>query len=135
MLTDPRFDDQSARANNQVAIQQIIGAATPQLTTAEWLAFFDAADIPAMGVNDLEALLDDPHLKATGFFTEREHPTEGTIRTMASPFEFFGTPTSFERHAPHLGADGPAVLLEAGFSKAEVDALHAAGAMKGGRQQ
>ena len=33
--------------------------------------------VPAMPVRTLEELLDDPHLKATGFFTEREHPTEG----------------------------------------------------------
>jgi len=129
LLTDPRFINQNARSNNQVAIQGIIAEATPARTTAEWLDFFDSADIPAMGVNDLEALVHDPHLKATGFFTEREHPTEGRIRTMASPFEYSLTPTDFVRHAPHLGENGPEVLAQAGFSAGEIERLEAAGAL------
>lgn len=134
LLTDPRFITPASRANNSVAIQKIIVDETPKLTTAEWIAFFDAADIPAMVVNDLEDLADDPHLKATGFFTEREHPTEGRIRTTASPFDFSRTPTEFRRHAPHLGEDGPAVLSEAGFTAAEIEALEVVGAMKVSRR-
>jgi formyl-CoA transferase len=129
LLTDPRFVDQSARSNNQVAIQGIIAEATPAKTTAEWLTFFDKADIPAMGVLDLEDLPNDPHLKATGFFTEREHPTEGRIRTVASPFEYSATPAEFRLHAPHLGENGPEVLSEAGFTKAEIALLRETGAM------
>ncbi len=129
LLTDPRFVNQNARSNNQVAIQGIIAEATPAKTTAEWLAFFDKADIPAMGVLDLEDLPNDPHFKATGFFTEREHPTEGRIRTVASPFEYSATPADFRLHAPHLGENGPEVLGEAGFSKAEIAALRETGAM------
>lgn len=130
LLTDPRFATQEARANSQTAIQKILAESMPTATTAEWLEFFDENDIPAMGVNDLEALEHDPHLKATGFFTEREHPTEGRIRTVASPFEFTASPTTYRLHAPQLGADGPEVLEESGFSKAEIAALTDAGVMK-----
>jgi len=131
LLTDPRFDSQATRANNQVGMQAIIAEAAPSMTTAEWLDFFDEADIPAMGVNDLPDLFEDPHLKATGFFTTREHPSEGMIRTTASPFEFSRTPTSYQRHAPQLGADGAGVLAEAGFTEGEIAALSASGALKG----
>ncbi|MGE0698954.1 MAG: CaiB/BaiF CoA transferase family protein [Hyphomicrobiaceae bacterium] len=130
LLTDPRFATQQARSNNQVAIQAIMADAMPTRTTAQWLAFFEAADIPAMGVNDLEDLLDDPHLRDTGFFTTREHPTEGPVRTMASPFSFTATPTEYSRHAPLLGADGREVLAEAGLGAAEIDALAASGALR-----
>jgi crotonobetainyl-CoA:carnitine CoA-transferase CaiB-like acyl-CoA transferase len=133
LLTDPRFATQAARANNQVGMQAIIAAAAPSMTTAEWLAFFDEADIPAMGVNDLPDLFEDPHLKATGFFTTREHPTEGMVRTTASPFDFSGTPTSYRRHAPLLGADGAAVLEEAGFTAEEISSLTASGALQSQR--
>lgn len=130
MLGDPRFATPKARANHQPQIQAIMAEALAKRTTAEWLAFFDEADIPAMPVTDLEALFDDPHLTATGFFTTREHPTEGTIRTTASPFEFSSTPTDYRRHAPLLGADGREVLAEAGLSGDEIAALEAAGVVK-----
>jgi len=98
-------------------------------TTEEWLEAFDKADIPAMPVRTLEELLDDPHLKATGFFTEREHPTEGPITTFASPLDFEKTKVEFRRHAPRIGEDGVEVLREAGVSEADIDKLRAAKAL------
>lgn len=130
IMQDPRFASAKARLNNQPAIQAIMAEVMPTRTTAEWLAFFDRADIPAMPVNDLEQLFDDPHLSATGFFTTREHPTEGTIRTTASPFDFSASPTEYRRHAPRLGADGREVLAEAGLAGEEIDALVTSGALR-----
>lgn len=130
LMLDPRFATPKARSDNGPAIQAIIAEAMPARTTAQWITFFETADIPSMVVNDLEQLFDDPHLKATGFFTTREHPTEGPIRTMASPFEFSATPTSYDRHAPLLGADGREVLAEAGLSTDEIAALEAGGALR-----
>ena len=130
LMSDPRFATAKARSDNQPAIQAIIAEVMLTRTTADWLAFFETADIPSMVVNDLEQLFDDPHLKATGYFATRAHPTEGTIRTMASPFTFSRTPTSYYRHAPLLGADGREVLAEAGLSEDEIAALEATGALK-----
>jgi len=76
-----------------------------------------------MPVHSLEDLLDDPHLRATGFFTEREHPTEGAIITYASPLDFEKTKTEFRRHAPRIGEDGVEVLREAGIADVEIDEL------------
>jgi formyl-CoA transferase len=130
LMSDPRFATAKSRSDNSPAIQAIIAEVMTTRTTAEWLAFFERADIPSMVVNDLEQLADDPHLKATGFFTTREHPTEGSIRTMASPFDFSVTPTTYRTHAPLLGADGREILAEAGFSGDEIAALEATGGMK-----
>jgi formyl-CoA transferase len=130
LLADPKFTTQAARANNQVGIMQLLAEVLPRHTTAEWLAFFDAADIPAMPVNDLEDLADDPHLEATGFFTERQHPSEGPIVTTASPFDFSATPTEYRRHAPLLGADGREVLGEAGLNSSEIADLERDGALR-----
>lgn len=135
LITDARFATQAARSNNQVTMQAIIAEHAPSMTTAEWLAFFEAADIPSAPVNDLADLFEEPHLKATGFFATREHPTEGPIRTTASPLDFSATPTSYRRHAPGLGADGREVLAEAGFSADEVGALERTGALVVGNRR
>jgi formyl-CoA transferase len=113
-------------------VQRVIADLVETRTTDEWLDFFEKADIPHMRVNDLDDLFDDPHLAATGFFTEREHPQEGTIRTTASPFAFEKTPAEYRHHAPALGADGRSVLGEAGFTDAEIADLQACGALRGG---
>ena len=49
-----------------------------------------------------EELLDDEHLKQTGFFQPCEHPSEGEIRQMSIPVRFSRTPGSIRRHAPRL---------------------------------
>lgn len=130
LATDPRFATQAGRANNQPAVQLIIADLMQARTTAEWLAFFEEADIPAMRVNDIDDLFEDPHLKATGFFATREHPAEGPIRTTASPFAFEKTPASYRRHAPVLGADGAEVLREFGLSEGDIEALVQSGALR-----
>jgi formyl-CoA transferase len=130
LTTDPRFATLNARSNNQPAVQQIIAELIATRTTEEWLEFFERMDIPHMRVNDIDDLFEDPHLKATGFFTEREHPQEGTIRTTASPFAFEKTPADYRHHAPALGSDGPAILHAAGYSDRDIDALKISGALR-----
>jgi crotonobetainyl-CoA:carnitine CoA-transferase CaiB-like acyl-CoA transferase len=73
-------------------------------TTEEWLALGEKNNIPIMRANTLEGVLDDPHLKAVGFFQLREHPTEGTWRAMKPPVKFSKTPASIRRDPPKPGA-------------------------------
>ena len=125
LAKDKRFADRTERPKHFSELYQVLDSLLKHRTTEEWLEAFDKADIPAMPVRTLEELLDDPHLKATGFFTEREHPTEGPITTFASPLDFEKTKVEFRRHAPRIGEDGVEVLREAGLSDAEIEKLKA----------
>jgi crotonobetainyl-CoA:carnitine CoA-transferase CaiB-like acyl-CoA transferase len=126
---DKRFCDKLERAKHFSELYQVLDQVLKHRTTEEWLELFDKADIPAMPVRTLEEVLEDPHLEATGFFTQREHPTEGPILTFASPLDFEKTPTSFRRHAPPLGWDGEEVLREAGLSSERISKLAEQGAL------
>lgn len=70
---------------------------------------------------------DDPHLKATGFFVDYDHPTEGTIRTTASPTLFSATPATLHRAPPLLGEHSESVLREIGYDESRIAHLTAAG--------
>jgi crotonobetainyl-CoA:carnitine CoA-transferase CaiB-like acyl-CoA transferase len=125
LAEEKRFIDKFERPKHFSELYQILDSLLKDRTTAEWLETFDKADIPAMPVNSMEQLFDDPHLKATGFFTDREHPTEGPIKTFASPLDFEKTKVEYRRHAPQLGGDGVELLREAGVSEAEIEKLRA----------
>jgi crotonobetainyl-CoA:carnitine CoA-transferase CaiB-like acyl-CoA transferase len=125
LAKEKRFVDRMERAKHFSELYQVLADLLKHRPTQEWLDMFDEADIPAMPVRTLEELKDDPHLKATGFFTEREHPTEGPITTFASPLDFEKTKVEFRRHAPPLGSDGVEVLREAGLSDAAIEKLKA----------
>ena len=85
---------------------------TPIQTSAQWLTICDELDIPATRFYDIDELPEHPHLKATGFFEEVEHPTEGPIRQMRTPTRFSMTPASIRMQAPTLGQHTAQVLRE-----------------------
>jgi crotonobetainyl-CoA:carnitine CoA-transferase CaiB-like acyl-CoA transferase len=74
-------------------------------TVEEWLKLGEEHRIPIMRANTLDGVLDDPHLKAVGFFVEREHPSEGTWRAMKPPVKFSKTPATIRLDPPRPGQD------------------------------
>ena len=71
LAKEPKFTDKRLRAAHFDELYQVLDEILRFRTTKEWLKLFDEADIPAIPVNTLEDLLEDEHLNATGFFTER----------------------------------------------------------------
>lgn len=130
VATDPRFANHGARIAHIDEILEMVSGIMAQRDTAEWLEFFTRADIPAMPVNELSDLFDDPHLRATGFFEAEEHPTEGRLNRPAIGPRWSASPTGERRHAPRLGADGPEVLRAAGYTDEEIAQLVALGATR-----
>jgi crotonobetainyl-CoA:carnitine CoA-transferase CaiB-like acyl-CoA transferase len=97
-------------------------------TTAEALALFEKCDIPCAPMHDLDSLIDDPHLKAVGFFQTLPHPTEGVVRYTGIPSRWNGHKLKIRRHAPHVGEQSRAILKEAGVSTRDIEALLRSGA-------
>ncbi|MNQ84518.1 Bile acid-CoA hydrolase [compost metagenome] len=81
-----------------------------------------------MPMHTLESLMDDPHLKAVGFFETVEHPSEGRLRAMAIATRWSDSPPAVVRQAPRLGEHSAEVLAEAGYSATQIEALAAQGA-------
>jgi crotonobetainyl-CoA:carnitine CoA-transferase CaiB-like acyl-CoA transferase len=79
-------------------------------------------------MNDLDALIDDPHLAAVGFFQTLAHPTEGNIRYTGIPSRWNGAALQITRHAPRLGEHSVAILKEAGIAADEIATLVHSGA-------
>lgn len=127
---DPRYVSFAARMEHIDEVYAELGELMKTRTTADWLALFDRADVPAMPMHSFSSALEDPHLRETGFFEEIDHPTEGRIRQMAVPTRFSRTPARPEKPAPSLGADGEKVLSRMGFSETDIAALVDAGAVK-----
>ncbi len=126
---DPRFADQATRAEHFDAAYGMLAGFLAERTTAQWLALLREHDLPAAPVNDIESLLADPHLRATGFLSKVAHPTEGTIVELQPPPSFSATPANIFRHAPRAGEQSIEVLREADFTDDEIRRLQDAGAL------
>jgi len=125
---DSRFATFAGRSANIDHVYAELSRIIAQRTTAEWLRLLDEADVPALPIHDLVSILDDPHLKATGFFEMVDHPSEGRIRSMKPAAIWSRTPATPSQPTPRLGEHSTEILREAGFSSSEVAELMARGA-------
>ncbi len=131
LSNDPRFADAPSRSKNVDQFYGLVGELVATKTTADWVELLGEADVPAIPVNTLEDVLDDEHLRATGFISEYDHPSEGRLRSLGVPLHFEKTPGSARRrHPPRLGEDTRAVLAENGFTTDEIETLLADGAAR-----
>jgi formyl-CoA transferase len=126
LQTDPRFATFAERARHIDFVYGELASMFLDHSTAEWMALLEQADVPFMPMHDLQSVLTDPHLAATGFFAQVEHPSEGTVRSMQMPMRWSDTPAAPERLAPRQGEHSVEVLRQAGLDAAEIDALIAA---------
>jgi crotonobetainyl-CoA:carnitine CoA-transferase CaiB-like acyl-CoA transferase len=118
------------RSRNSDRLYQLIADAGPSKTTAEWLTLMRELDIPSGPVNGLADLFSEPHLSAVHLFEEYQHPSEGALMRVRSPFRVTGLDRKPDRPAPDLGGSAEAILVEAGYSALEVKKLRAKGIIK-----
>jgi crotonobetainyl-CoA:carnitine CoA-transferase CaiB-like acyl-CoA transferase len=123
MVTDPRLKDMTTRIAHSEELGQLVASEIIKRPTAEWQALLKDADIPVFPVHTFESLVADPHLADVGFFREEQHPAVGSIREMAVPSEWHGTPPEGYRPPPRLGEHSAEVLAEAGYSGQEIASL------------
>jgi crotonobetainyl-CoA:carnitine CoA-transferase CaiB-like acyl-CoA transferase len=102
LSNDKRFAGINARTENIGALYAILGEILVTRSTAEWLEILNGLEIPCAPVTSLEALVDDPHLAATGFFTRIEQSDGAAIRLPGVPILFDGVRLPVRR-PPRLG--------------------------------
>lgn len=92
--------DSASRSENIGELYAIVSAVMPERTTADWLNILHELDIPCTPVNSLRDLLSDSHLTDVELFQDVEHPTEGALKAIRSPFWVDGAAEHPDTPAP-----------------------------------
>jgi crotonobetainyl-CoA:carnitine CoA-transferase CaiB-like acyl-CoA transferase len=121
LLGDPRYSTASLRITNAPFLYHAIGSMMGERTTAEWLEFFKAQDVPAASVATLDSLV---HA-----LPEADHPAAGRFRQIPPAVRFDRSPQSIRRAAPLIGQHTEEVLGEAGYDARGIASLRHAGAL------
>lgn len=121
--TDPRLATMTTRTAHSEELNAFVRDQLVLRSTAQWQEALAEADIPVFPMNTFEGLLDDPHLRDIGFFSEVDHPHVGKIREMAVPSEWHGTPPSDYRAPPLLGEQSAEILREVGYTESQIEQM------------
>lgn len=89
---------------------------------AHWAALFEGVDCGVTPVLTFEEAMAHPQLQARGML-----PTADGLPQFAPPFKMSGVDFAVRNPPPKVGADGTAILHEAGYTDGEIEALRAAG--------
>ncbi len=119
LLARPSLADKALRRANMSEMYVLMAGILPSRSTAQWLVLFKDIAVPAMAVNSMGDLIDDPHLRAVGLFRQRQHPTEGAYLEVRQPVRFGGCTLPELRHAPGLGQHSDELLRELGLLPAQ----------------
>jgi crotonobetainyl-CoA:carnitine CoA-transferase CaiB-like acyl-CoA transferase len=128
LLQDARFADLASRTRHIDHVYAFLGDTLAGRGSAEWLALFDAIDVPATPLNSVDSLLDDPHIRAVGLVPSVEHPSEGTLRMPRVPVDWSDHRPGAIEPAPRLGEHTESVLQECGYGAQRIAALLKSGA-------
>ena len=125
---DPRFATNRSRVEHREVLVPLLRQTTVMKTTAEWLAALEAVGVPCGPVNNLEQAFADPQAQARGLRREMDHPTAGSVPTVASPLRLSATPAEYRLPPPLLGEHTRAVLGDMlGLDEAALETLFAEG--------
>jgi crotonobetainyl-CoA:carnitine CoA-transferase CaiB-like acyl-CoA transferase len=127
LLGDERFGTAESRRAHRVEFNAACEERLCRGTTGLWVERLNAAGIPAGPVYALDETFADPQVRHLALDVEVEGPT-GAVHVLRHPVTLEGTPTSIRSGPPLPGAHTREVLAEAGYSRAEIDALLASGA-------
>ena len=127
---DARFSDNAGRMANLAALAALLEARFMTATSESWLDRLEAAGVPAGPVLSVGQMHADAQTRARDMVTEVAHSRLGPVETIGLPIKLSETPGQVTRGAPAYGEHSREVLVEAGYSAAEIAALIAAGAVK-----
>jgi crotonobetainyl-CoA:carnitine CoA-transferase CaiB-like acyl-CoA transferase len=124
LLADPCFADDQSRANHHHVLAEIMNAWLNTRTSAQAVADFESARIPAGPVLHLSEVLEDPQVKARELLKYLDYPgAPKPVPIADTAVRLSATPGGIRHRAPLLGEHTDAVLAELGYGPEDIKAL------------
>jgi crotonobetainyl-CoA:carnitine CoA-transferase CaiB-like acyl-CoA transferase len=123
MIGDPRFRTNTDRVKNIDEAERPVTEFIKARTLAENLSVFEAAEVTAAPVYDIDQFIADPHVQAREIVTELPDDEMGSVPMHAVVPRLSGTPGEIRTAAPKLGQHNHEILGGLGFGAAAIDDL------------
>jgi crotonobetainyl-CoA:carnitine CoA-transferase CaiB-like acyl-CoA transferase len=121
---DPRFSSPALRVANSQALDDLIKPALLKAPVSFWVKTMEGVGVPCGPINDVAAVLADPHVKARGAASSVRHSELGEIPILCSPIRMSATPARYRSAPPVLGEHTSEILeTVVGLSEQEIEKL------------
>jgi crotonobetainyl-CoA:carnitine CoA-transferase CaiB-like acyl-CoA transferase len=128
LIERDEYKDNASRLVNRADLEAELESTTNNKTTGEWLEALEKAGVPAGPILNMEQIWADPQVQDRGMEAALEHPTAGTIKNIGLAAKLYGTPGRITEPAPLLAQHTREVLLGAGYTADDIEALVKSGA-------
>ncbi|OAN81964.1 hypothetical protein A8B78_00240 [Jannaschia sp. EhC01] len=130
LIEDPRFATSADRVANVDALDAVLGGWIVERSMDEVLEVFDAKQVAAAPVADIEQVFANPHYLARETIISVDDPELGPVRTVAPHPRLSVTPGHIRHLGVTKGHDTDAVLRELlGYDEARIAQLREIGAI------
>jgi crotonobetainyl-CoA:carnitine CoA-transferase CaiB-like acyl-CoA transferase len=130
MIEDPRFRTNTDRVRHIDECDGIVADFITGKTLADNMAIFEAAEVTAIPVYEIDQLIDDPHVQERGVLVEAPDDEAGSVLMHNIIPRLSETPGRLRSAAPSLGQHNVEILSSLGRDEATIAALAAAGVIK-----
>jgi len=126
MIEDPKFRTNTDRVRNIDECDGIVADFIRGKTLAENMAIFEAAEVTAIPVYEIDQLIDDPHVHERGVLVEAPDEEAGSVLMHNIIPRLSETPGRLRTAAPSLGQHNAEILSSLGYDASRVAELIAA---------
>ena len=127
---DERFAGYRDRVlTNAAELIAIFDKAFARRPADEWVRALNERGVFCARVQDYEEIARDPQVLANEYIVDVPREDGPPVRMVSTPVQLSKTPARIQSMAPELGQHTEQVLLEAGYSWDEIEALRASGAI------
>jgi len=129
-MKDPGYATKGLRWEKKWELAKEIEKVTIQYTVKEMEEKLDRERVANSPVLNMQEVVEDPHLKARGYFLEVEHPVIGRAKISGFPYKLGKTPGEIDRPSPLVGEHNELILGKClGISPDQVRRLKADGVL------
>ena len=128
LVTRNEFKDNASRLVNRESLERELELTLTTKNSSEWLEVLEKSGVPAGPILNISEVWNDPQVEARNMKITLDHPTAGKITNIGLAAKLYSTPGRITKPAPLLGEHTREILVDAGYSKKNIEDLIDSGA-------